>query len=277
MQYILSDKEFELFSDLIYKASGITLNETKKELVKARLSKRLTKTGIDSFDKYYKFVTKEDNTGNELVQLLDSISTNKTEFFRERKHFDFLDNVLLPNLAREKEKNRNKMVRVWCAGCSTGEETYSLALTILNHINPNDRWDLKILATDISTKVLQKAIKGIYKKEVLKDVPSATFASHFSRVSYDNTDCYMVKDHIKKLITFRRFNLMNTNFPFRNPFDFIFCRNVMIYFDPETQRRLVAKFYNCLPKDGYLFIGHSETLTKHTQGFKYVQPAVYQK
>jgi chemotaxis protein methyltransferase CheR len=277
MRYVLSNKEFELFRRLIYKSSGIALSPSKKELVKARLSKRLTKTGIDSFEQYYKFVTKHDKSGEELVHLLDSISTNKTDFFREGKHFDFLNTKLLPALISKKEKERNKTIRVWCAGCSTGEEPYSLAITIINHINPNNGWNVKILATDISIKVLQKAINGIYRKDVLKGIPRTILSSHFSSIIINNTNCFKVKNHLKKMLTFRRFNLMTSNFPFKYPFDFIFCRNVMIYFDSDTHHRLISKFYDCLPKDGYLFIGHSETLAKKTHGFKYIQPSVYQK
>ncbi len=277
MQYVLSDKEFELFRGLIYKTSGISLALSKKELVKARLSKRLTKTGIGSFEQYYKFVTKHDKNGEELVHLLDSISTNKTDFFREAKHFDFLNTKLLPDLIQKKEKVKNKTIRVWCAASSSGEEPYTLAITILNHINPNDGWNIKILATDISTKILQRAIKGIYTIDSLKGISPAIVSAHFKRVVIDRSNCFQAKDHLKKIITFRRFNLMTPNFPFRNPFDFIFCRNVMIYFDTETQHKLILKFYNCLPKDGYLFIGHSETLARKTHGFKYTQPAVYQK
>ena len=277
MQYVLSNKEFELFRTLIYKSCGIHLTSSKKELVKARLSKRLTKTGINSFEQYYKFVTRHDKSGNELVHLLDSISTNKTDFFREKRHFDFLNAKLLPELIKKKEKAKNKILRVWCAASSSGEEPYTLAITILNHINPNDGWNIKILATDISTKILQKAIKGIYAKETLKNISPAIVSAHFKRVVVDKSNCFQVKNHLKKLITFRRFNLMSPKFPFRNPFDFIFCRNVMIYFDTETQHGLISKFYDCLPKDGYLFIGHSETLAKRTHGFKYVEPAVYQK
>ena len=277
MYYVLSNKEFELFRKLIYKSSGIHLTPSKKELVKARLSKRLTKTGINSFEQYYKFVTRHDKSGNELVHLLDSISTNKTDFFREKRHFDFLNAKLLPELIKKKGKAKNKILRVWCAASSSGEEPYTLAITILNHINPNDGWNIKILATDISTKILQKAIKGIYARETLKGISPAIVSAHFKRVVVDKSNCFQVKDHLKKLITFRRFNLMSPKFPFRNPFDFIFCRNVMIYFDTETQHGLISKFYDCLPKDGYLFIGHSETLAKRTHGFKYIEPAVYQK
>ena len=256
---------------------GMLVWTSKKELVKARLSKRLTKTGIGTFEQYYKFVTKHDKNGEELVHLLDSISTNKTDFFREGKHFDFLNTKLLPDLIQKKEKGKNKTIRVWCAASSSGEEPYTLAITILNHINPNDGWNIKILATDISTKILQRAIKGIYTKDSLKGISPAIISAHFKRVVIDKSNCFQAKDHLKKIITFRRFNLMTPNFPFRNPFDFIFCRNVMIYFDTETQHKLILKFYNCLPKDGYLFIGHSETLARKTHGFKYTQPAVYQK
>ena len=277
MQYILSNEEFELLRRLIYDSCGIKLTLSKKELVKARLSKRLTKVGKDTFKDYYKYVTKTDKTGNELIHLIDSISTNKTDFFREKKHFDFLNTSLLPSLISSKTKARNNKLRIWCAASSSGEEPYTLAMTVFNHLKPNNGWDVKILATDISTKILKKAINGIYREEILKDIPPATISANFSRVLYENTNCYKVKDHLRSIITFRRFNLMTPKFPFKNPFDFIFCRNVMIYFDSETQNRLVSKFYDCLPEDGHLFIGHSETLSRSSTSFKYIQPAVYRK
>lgn len=277
MQYILSNKEFELFRRLIYDSCGINLTSGKKELVKARLSKRLTKIGIDSFTDYYKYVTKTDKTGKELICLIDSISTNKTDFFREKQHFDLLNTSLLPSLISSKTKAGIKKLRIWCAASSSGEEPYTLAMTVFNHLKPDNGWDVKILATDISTKILQKAINGIYRKELLNDIPPRTISAHFSRVLYENTICYKAKDHLRDIITFRRFNLMSPEFPFKKPFDYIFCRNVMIYFDPETQNKLVSKFYDCLPKDGYLFIGHSETLSRSNTSFKYIQPAVYRK
>ncbi|KHE94179.1 MAG: protein-glutamate O-methyltransferase CheR [Candidatus Scalindua rubra] len=277
MQYVLSNKEFEMFRGLIYSTCGINLTLSKKELVKARLTKRLTHTGIDSFNDYYNYVTKVDKSGKELIHLIDNISTNKTDFFREKKHFDFLNTTLLPALISSKEKSKNRKLRIWCAASSSGEEPYTLAMTVFNHIRPDNGWDVKILATDISTRILQKAIEGTYKMALLNDVPSGITSAHFSKVLVNNTNYYKAKDHLKSIITFRRFNLMTEKFPFKHPFDFIFCRNVMIYFDPETQRRLVAKFYDCLPKDGYLFIGHSETLSKNHNDFKYVQPAVYQR
>ncbi len=277
MNPTLSNKEFELFRDLIYKTSGINLAQSKKELVKSRLSKRLAAKSIDTFEEYYRFVTRTDNSGEELVHLLDNISTNKTDFFREKKHFEFLNSKLLPDLIEKKEKMRDKKLRVWCAASSSGEEPYTLAMTVLDHITPKNGWDIKILATDISTKILQKAIRGVYMQETVNDIPQGLLAAHFSRTLINNTVFYKVKDHLKALISYRRFNLMTPKFPFKNPFDFIFCRNVMIYFDPETQQRLVSKFYDCLPKEGYLFIGHSETLAKRVSGFKYIQPALYQK
>ncbi|MHC4267065.1 MAG: CheR family methyltransferase [Planctomycetota bacterium] len=277
MQYVISNDEFELFRSLIYDTCGINLQLSKKELVKARLSKRLAKVGINTFNDYYKYVTKTDKSGKELIHLLDSISTNKTDFFRENKHFDFLNTTLLPELVSNKEKNNDRKLRIWCAASSSGEEPYSLAITVLNHIKPSNGWDIKILATDISTKILQKAVTGIYKIELLKDISPGTISAHFFKVHAHNSQCYEAKEHLKELITYRRFNLMTEKFPFKHPFDFIFCRNVMIYFDSDTQHRLVSKFYDCLPKNGYLFIGHSETLSKSNSGFKYAQPAVYQK
>lgn len=171
MDIDISDKEFSLFQRLIYNESGINLTPAKKELLKSRLMKRLRERSLSSFKEYYKYVTEEDTTGEELVSMLDCISTNLTEFFREAAHFDFLSKKVLPVLLENKRKKREKRIRIWCAGCSTGEEPYSISMVLAECIEQLSEWDIKVLATDLSTRVLKKAMQGIYAKDRLQGIP----------------------------------------------------------------------------------------------------------
>ena len=273
----LTDKDFELFRKLIYEQSGISLNKTKKELLRTRLRARLTREGYKSYRDYYNFVS-SDKSGEALIPLLDDISTNLTSFFREMNHFNFLNSVL-PEWIERKGKARDTAFRVWSAGCSTGEEPYSIMFTLLAHLHTNmPPWDIKYLATDISTEVLKKAYLGIYPKEKTDGVPPDYFKAYFQKGEpVKNREMVRVRPDVRKYLTFKRFNLMNHLFPFKYQFDFIFCRNVMIYFDRPTQEVLVAKFHRHLKPGGYLFIGHSESLTGLKNDFKYIQPTIYQK
>jgi chemotaxis protein methyltransferase CheR len=267
----LTDDNFTKFKDLIYNKCGICLHEGKKELVRARLNKRLRQTGIKTFSDYYKYLTQEDN-GNELVVMLDAISTNKTSFFREIKHFDFLKEHVFPKYAAGEYGNR---LRFWSAACSSGEEPYTLAVSLLEYLG-NKSFDIKILATDISTKVLGEAQRGVYPEDRIEDIPGPLIRNYFQQGHGRQKGFYRVKPNLRNIISFKRFNLMD-KFPFNTVFQFIFCRNVMIYFDKKTQERLVNKFYHCIIPGGYLMIGHSESLTGVNHPFKYIQPSVYQK
>jgi len=273
----LTDADFELFRKLIYEKSGISLNKTKKELLRTRLRSRLERQGFPSYKDYYRHVL-NDSSGQALVDLLDDISTNLTSFYREINHFSFLDEKL-PEWIAKKQKAGDREFRVWSAGCSTGEEPYTIAFTLLKHLADKQRtWNIKMLATDISTEVLLKATEGVYEMDRLKDIPDHVKRNSFSREnSGGKKPLARIRPEIRNLITFRRFNLMTKNYPFRKQFDFIFCRNVMIYFDRPTQEKLVEKFYRHTTPDGYLFIGHSESLTGLKQSYSYVQPTIYRK
>jgi chemotaxis protein methyltransferase CheR len=276
MENDMPNSLFQQYSRLVYEQCGINLHEGKKALLQARLNKRLRMTGIDSYKEYYEFITSGVNPG-EFVNFLDSISTNLTFFFREAQHFDFLDRVALPELLEAKRKERNTRIRVWSAGCSTGEEPYSLAMCVLGHLQDNTKWDFRILATDISTRVLEMASRGVYSEEKVKKVPAGLRQTYFRKVGAENgvSDFQVVPD-IKRLITFHRLNLKEP-FPFKGPFDFIFCRNVMIYFDKKTQEELVNKMAAFLGAGGYFCVGHSESLTGLAHKLSYVQPAIYRK
>ncbi len=272
MEKNLPDRIFQQFSQLVYDQCGINLHEGKKALLQARLNKRLRITGISTYEDYFNHITSPANP-REFINFLDSVSTNLTYFFRESQHFDFLEKTL-PELLAQKQKEGNSKLRVWSAGCSTGEEPYSLAMCVLSQISDPGRWDFRILATDISTRVLDVAYRGVYSEEKVQKVPPAMRQVHFRKFSENGTTEYEVGPQVKRIVTFRRLNLKDS-YPFRGQFDFIFCRNVMIYFDKKTQEELVNKMASFLTPGGYLFVGHSESLTGLAHKLGYVRPAVY--
>jgi chemotaxis protein methyltransferase CheR len=272
---VMSEQLFERFSRLVYQECGINLHNGKRELLQARLNKRLRATGIASYREYYDYVTAPDNDG-EIIRFLDCISTNLTYFFREPRHFEFLDRTAMPELILRKATERNGRVRIWSAGCSTGEEPYSLAMCVLGHLSDLGKWDLKILATDISTRVLEGAVKGVYAKEKVEKIPKDLQRMYFRRPCSAADKFFEIGPILRKIVTFRRLNLKE-NYPFSGPFDFIFCRNVMIYFDKVTQQELVQKMAGYLAPGGYLMVGHSESLTGLDHPLSYVQPSIYRK
>jgi chemotaxis protein methyltransferase CheR len=271
----LSDLDFRRFSALVYEKCGINLHHRKKELVRARLGKRLREAGFEDFTTYYRFLTQEDS-GDELVKMLDAISTNLTSFFREEKHFDFLKKAVIPTYAADKKAAGFHEVRFWSAGCSSGEEPYSLAMLLSEYLDKDPRFDMKVLATDISTKVLTQAERGVYPAAKLEKVPTFVVRKYFYRGYGGQEGYFKVKPSLREMVQFRRLNLVEP-FDFKEPFDVILCRNVMIYFDRTTQEILTNKLYERLQDGGYLFIGHSETLTGISHRFTYVRPSVYQK
>jgi len=271
--YELKPLDFERISKLVYEHCGINLHDGKKELVKARLGKRLREGNFDSFSDYHKFITSDEGT-DELVAMIDSISTNLTYFFREESHFRKLRGLLTEIVAGHDRTPSAPLFKIWSAGCSTGEEPYSLAMTLKECLNGTDR--VKVVATDISTRVLKTAMNGIYSEEKIKNLPLPLMKKYFQIGSGQWQGSYRVKKSIRDSVEFRRFNLMEQPPP-EFSFDVIFCRNVMIYFDKRTQGMLVERFYRCLQKGGYFFIGHSESLTGLNHTFKYIEPSVYRK
>ena len=271
----ISDKIFREIVNIIYRESGIVLND-KRELVEARLASLSRKKGYkdaqDILDRL-----KGDEKGDQLIELLDQISTNLTYFFREPAHFDFLSKKLMPDLLAQKKLERNNRIRFWSAACSSGEEAYSLAITANEYIQGDNSWDLKILATDISTKMLRKAFEGKYSRQEVLRAPSPVIQKNFQRHGDRHHPVYEVNPDIKKMVSFRRFNLLEEKYPFSGLFDLIICRNVMIYFDLETKKKLLQQFYHYMAKGGHLFTGHAESLSGFDYKFKRVQVAVYKK
>jgi chemotaxis methyl-accepting protein methylase/two-component sensor histidine kinase/chemotaxis signal transduction protein len=271
----LSEEDFKRISDVIYSHCGINLHDGKKSLVRARLAKLLRMSKHTSFKNYIDYVLSPAGR-HEFSSLVDSISTNLTSFFREKNHFDFLTNIYLPQLCKEKEGSSQQKIRVWSAGCSSGEEPYSLAITLLEYFGDQGQWDIKILATDVSTRMLEKAQMGTYDKERIAPLSQEQMRRFLIANRIEGYKVYQVSQTLKNSIKFRYLNLME-EWPFNGTFDFIFCRNVMIYFDKSTQEKLVNRYWNHLNRGGMLFVGHSESLAGIQHKYKYVIPAAYVK
>jgi chemotaxis protein methyltransferase CheR len=264
----LSARQFQKVSRLLYRVCGIYFRPDKKALVHARLMKRLRAVGMKSVEEYLDFIEGK-NGARELGFLIDVITTNKTGFFREPAHFNFLRNKILP-------EQKNLKLRFWSAACSSGEEPYSLAITLRDHLADIDSKDCLILATDISTRMLDKARQAIYSPETLRGLPKALVQKNFVKIDDSSSINYQVKDNIRSMVRFAWLNLMDS-WPMKGPFNVILCRNVMIYFDRATRQKLINRFWDLLEPGGYLFVGHSEGLSAITHKFRYVQPATYRK
>jgi chemotaxis protein methyltransferase CheR len=270
----ITTEEFKELRKLIYERFGIHLNDSKRNLVNGRLQKVLLTKGFRNFREYIDYLKKEKNS-EAISELINKITTNHTYFFREEKHFDYFYQISLPEIVKSLENSNSKDLRIWCAGCATGEEAYSLVILMLEFFKDRYKdWNGGILATDISEKALNFAKQGIYPEEKLKKIPPALKKKYFIKVSEDK---WKVSEQLKKEITFRRFNLMNQHFPFKKPFQTIFCRNVMIYFDNEVRQNLVERFYNSTEINGFFFIGHSESLGRRDSLYQYLSPAVYKR
>lgn len=266
----LGKTEFRKISELALASCGINLHEGKKELVKARLSKRLKALGLPGFEEYVRHL-ELDPTRNELSAMVECLTTNKTSFFREPDQFRFLRQQIIPQL-----KARGGSMRFWSAGCSSGEEAYSLAIVLREAVSESGMLNARVLATDISARMLAIARQGIYGEEVLKDVPEHLLRRHFTPVLSGTGRGYRVADHVRAMVHPARLNLIEP-WPMTGPFDAIYCRNVMIYFDEATRQQLVERFWRLLAPGGHLFLGRSENLMALLHEFKYVEPAVYVK
>ncbi len=267
----ISDKEFKALAEFIKKNYGINLNENKKELVISRLYSVLLENGFKTYSQYYKYIV-SDRTGKAIITLLDKITTNHTFFMREKEHFHYFKEYILPYL---KDTIKSKDIYVWSAGCATGEEPYTLAMIIADYFGKEKiGWNTKILATDISTKALENALHGVYGNEQMEPIPVNWKKNYFRSFNEEKS---VIAEEIKKEVIYRRFNLMNEIFPFKKNFHVIFCRNVMIYFDAKTKKDLVNKLYEYTNPGGYLFIGHTESINREETKYKYIRPGVYRK
>jgi chemotaxis protein methyltransferase CheR len=247
------------------------MGKEKKVLLEGRLSMVVQQRGYSNYSEYLDALN-QDKTGEMHRQFVERITTNHTFFLREKDHFDFVRQRMLPDL---KTWLKSKDIRGWSAGCSSGEEPYTLAMTFSDALGiDRNSWNVQLLATDISNKILLKASSGIYEADQVADIPQEWLRRYFHKP--DENGQYQITHQIKDMILFRSFNLMNP-FPFKKKFHFIFCRNVMIYFDEPTRQTLVKKYFDALEPGGYFFISHSETLGRNLQGFEYISPSIYRK
>ncbi len=265
----LTDKEYAEIAARIKKEFAIDMSK-KKTLVENRLGSVLSSKGLTSYKDYFDMVF-NDKTGTEVNIMLGKITTNHTSFMREKEHFDFLMNVILP---KWEQSARSKELRTWCAASSSGEEPYNIAMCISEYFgSKKSQYDTKLLASDISMNVLEKAKKGVYSAETVSTLPPSWVKKYFKKLSEDS---YQVEENIRKDVIFRQINL-KSDLNVKGNLDIIFCRNVMIYFDSQTKDELVNKFARLLKPGGYLIIGHAESVNREKVNLKYVRPSIYQK
>ena len=265
--FALETTHFNQIKTLLYETSGIDLKPGKENLVKNRLASRLRTLGLNDFDHYLSYI-EQDRSKQELTILIDSMTTNKTSFFRETPHFEFIEKKLLPIWSRKTS------VRLWSAGCSSGEEPYSLSMLLLDKLaNPSSA---RILATDISDTILNTARKATYSQEQIADVPAPYKKTYLQMNTQGGQSLFSVAQQVRSLVRFANLNLM-APWPMKGPLDLILCRNVMIYFDRPTQERLINRYYDMLSPGGHLFIGHSESMSSVQHSYDYIQPAIYRR
>lgn len=268
---VLGDAEFEFIRHVVSENAGIVLGPNKRQLIQGRLGRRLRELGLSSYEAYCDHV--RESGPEELVGLINALTTNVTAFFRENHHFEALANYMIPEALKRNEATRR--LRLWSAGCSTGEEAYCMAMVLAENLPPHSRWDAKILATDIDSDVIEAARAGIYPTDRLTAIPQERLRRFFRRGRGEEEGNAQVQPEIANLITFNPLNLLRP-WPMRGPFDVIFCRNVMIYFDQETRENLVARFGGMLVDGGYLCVGHSESI-HGASPFRLVGKTIYKK
>jgi chemotaxis protein methyltransferase CheR len=269
-EYEYTEKEFIQLQELVRRHCGINLSAEKQDIVYGRLSRRLRALELGSFSEYCRMI--EAGHEDELEHFTNALTTNLTAFFREQHHFEYLREVALPELM---ERNaRSRRLRIWSAGCSTGEEPYSIAMTLLEAMPQIEKWDVRILATDVDTNVINTAISGIYAGEKVNEVPAQCLKSWFQKGKGGRQGVVRVAPAVRNLVSFRRLNLIH-EWPMKGLFDIIFCRNVVIYFDKPTQQQLFDRFADILAPGGHLFIGHSESLYKICDRFKLIGRTIY--
>lgn len=269
-EFDFSDKDFKRVKSMVYDFAGIDLNESKKNLVYNRLAKRIRFLQMSRFSEYLDYV--EEVGEEEFVNLINAITTNLTFFFRENHHFEYLANQVIPHLLAKNKTS--KKIRIWSAGCSTGEEPYSLAIVLKEAVPAG--WDARVLATDLDTTVVETAQRGVYNVERLKGVSEARKKRWFLKGTGERSGFVKVKPELQQIIDFGQINLMN-EWPIRDKIDVIFCRNVVIYFDKPTQSKLFNRYADLLQDEGHLFIGHSESLYKVCDRFELLGQTVYRK
>lgn len=271
----ISDREFILFQRLIYDVAGIFLPPVKKSLVAGRLNKRLRELNLRTFRQYFEMIS-EDTSGEEQARMLDAITTNETHFFREVRHFDYLRDTIYPAWTREvRAGTREPALRVWSAACSTGEEPYSIAMSLATELCREEDWDIHILASDISMRVLESTRRATWPIKRAEEIPKPLLKRYMLKGTGSQAGFMRAGPELRKLVETQYINLNDTRYPVTPGLDLIFCRNVLIYFDPESRARVVNRLLDLLKPDGYLFLGHAESLSGHNRRVRSVAPAIY--
>ena len=270
---LMTDKELKQFSEFIYSELGIKITQTKKTMLQARLQRRLRTLNMRSYGQYLEYLQSLKGLEVELPQMVDAVTTNTTSFFREPKHFEYLSQIILPQWQK---KHPGRTFAVWNAGCSSGEEPYTTAMTLMDYHERVSPLRFTIVATDISTDILKKAARAVYEDEKIGTIPVEFRRKYLLRSKDRSRRMVRIIPELRDTVSFRRLNFMD-DFQFREKMNLIFCRNVMIYFDKKTQNELVQKFCNHLEPGGYLFIGHSESLAGTDLPLKQLAPATYMR
>ncbi|MDX9714966.1 MAG: CheR family methyltransferase [Dissulfurispiraceae bacterium] len=269
----MSSKEFSRLSEYIQKECGIKMSDSKKTMLEARLLKRLRALRMHSFTEYCDFLFSEEGADQEVVHMIDVVTTNKTDFFREPVHFEYLVSRVVPELIH---RQSSRLV-LWSAGCSTGEEPYTISMVLKEFQAIRPDFQFTVLATDISTKVLESAQRAVYKFDQIAPMPEILRKKYLLKSRDKSSQLVRIVPELRQMVRFRRLNFLEDDFGFREKLAVIFCRNVMIYFDRETQHRVLTKFCRHLAKGGYLFVGHSETLSGLDLPLEQAAPTIYRK
>ncbi len=270
-EFPFTQRDFDYLRKISNERTGIVVSDDKYDMFYSRLSRRVRKLGLHNFSEYCNLIRREERD-EEVLELVNAITTNLTAFFRENHHFDYLAGTVLPELMQRNASSRK--IRIWSAGCSTGEEPYSLAIALRETLPAG--WDARILATDIDSNVLQKAASAVYPAERVNGLPKPRLKRWFLKGKGDHAGMVRLKPEIRQIIRFDQLNLME-GWALEEPMDVIFCRNVIIYFDKPTKRRLVERYADAMKHDGHLFIGHSESLFKLTDRFELIGNTIYRR
>lgn len=271
----LSKDQFRKLAEFISDNYGIKMPENKKTTLQCRLQRRLKKLQMNNFSDYLNYVFSKEGQNNELIYMMDEVSTNKTDFFRESDHFEFLRKIVLPDFVGNRKAMES--LNIWSAGCSSGEEAYTIAFTLEGFQEIKGKFDYKIIGTDISSKIIKQAVDGIYPEEKVKIIPYEIKRKYLLRSKCRENPTVRIKPNIREKVSFFRQNLMDDRFDITGKMDIIFCRNVLIYFNRETQERVLQKLLDKLKKGGYLFLGHSETITNMDLPLHRIKPTVFTK
>lgn len=271
----LSTEDFKRLSSFIFKEYGIKMPDVKRTMLQSRLHKRLRELNMTNYKEYVDFVFSKEGQDNEVIHMIDVVSTNKTDFFREPVHFDYLHSNVLPELLRNDKPNR--FIKLWSAGCSSGEEPYTLAMSLSDYMLEHPGFDYSILATDISSRILKTAVEAIYKENRVEMLPLQIKKRYLLKSKDRNNPTVRIIPELRRRVTFQRLNFMDSYYNVPDNMDIIFCRNVLIYFDRETQEKVINKLCTKLKPDGYFFLGHSESITNFDVPLRQLKPTIFKK